>query len=148
MLLGTLAASRLAALPITSFKIRKYYQNKPKFNSVYSRNDLSKIKDGTHIIDLDEFESIRTYWIALYVNVENVTYFDSFEVEHTPKRIRKFMDNKNIITNIYRIQAYDSIICKYFCIEFINSMLKGKSLLEYTNLFPPNKYNKNDKIIL
>ena len=64
-----------------------------------------KIKDGTYIINLDEYESIGTHWIALHVNVENVTFFDSFGVELIPKGIRKFIGNKNIITNIYRMQA-------------------------------------------
>ena len=73
------------------------------------------------------------------MNAKNVTYFDSFIVEHFPKQIRKFIRNKNIITNIYRKQAYDSMMCGYFCIGFINFMLKGKSLLEYTNLFFPNE---------
>ena len=84
----------------------------------------------------------------MYVNDNNLTYFDSFWVEHIPKEIKKFVENKNIITNIYGIQAYDSIMCGYFCIGFIDFMLKGKSLLEYTNLFFPNDYEKNDKIIL
>ena len=91
---------------------------------------LSKIKDGAYIINLDEYESIGTHWVALYVNAENVTYFDSFGVEHIPKEIRKFIGNKNIITNIYRIQAYNSF--GYFCIEFIDFILKDKRLLEYT----------------
>ena len=82
------------------------------------------------------------------MNAENVTYFDRFEVEHTPKEIRKFIGNKNVKPNIYRIQAYDSIMCGYFCFGFIDFMLTGKSLLEYTNLFSPNEYKKNDKIIL
>ena len=84
----------------------------------------------------------------MYVNDNIVTYFDSFRVEHIPKEIKKFIGNKNIITNIYRIQIYDSIMCGYFCIGFIDFMLKGKSLLEYTNLFSSNDYEKNDKIIL
>ena len=105
-------------------------------------------KDGAYIINLGEYESIGTHWITLYVNAKNVTYFDSFGVEHIPKEIRKFIVNKNITTNIYRIQAYDSIMCGYFCIGFIDFMLKGKSLLEYTNLFSPNDYEKNDEIIL
>ena len=84
---------------------------------------------------------------SFYVNGNNVTYFDSFEVEHIPKEIKKFIGNKNI-TNIYRTQAYDSIMCGYFCIGFIDFMFKGKSLLDYTNLFSPNDYEKNDKIIL
>ena len=125
--------------PLTNFEIQRYYQNEPKFNGNYSRNNLSKMQDGAYIINLYEYESIGTHWIALYVNAKNVTYFDSFIVEHIPKQIRKFIRNKNIITNIYRKQAYDSIMCGYFCIGFINFMLKGKSLLEYTNLFSPNE---------
>ena len=82
------------------------------------------------------------------MNGNKIIYFDSFGVEHIPKEIKKFIGNKNIITNIYRIQAYDSIMCGYFCIGFIDFMLKGKSLLDYTNLFSPNDYEKNDKIIL
>ena len=74
-------------------------------------------------------------------------YFDSFRVKYIPKENRKIIKNKNI-TNTYRIQAYDSIKCWYFCNEFIDFMLKGKSLLDYTNLFSPNAYEKNDKIIL
>ena len=133
--------------PLTNFEIEKYYQNEPKFNYVYSRNNLSKIKDGAYIVNLDEYESIGTHWTALYVNAKIVAYFDSFGVEHIPKENKKFIWNKNIITNIHRIQAYDSIMCRYFCIGFIDFMLKGKSLLEYTNLFSPNEYKKNNKIV-
>ena len=84
----------------------------------------------------------------MHVNGNNVTYLNSFGVEHIPKEIKKFIGDKNIITNICRIQAYDSIMCGYFCTGFIDFMLKGKSLLEYINLFSPNDYEKNDKIIL
>ena len=133
---------------LTIFEIQKYYEIKPKFNGVYSRNNLSKIKDGAYIINLDEYESIGTPWIALYVNDNNVTYFGSFGVEHIPKEIKKFIGNKNIIANIYRVQAYDSVMCGYFCTGLIDFMLKGKSLLDYTNLFYLNDYEKNDKIIL
>ena len=84
----------------------------------------------------------------MYVNIKNVTYFDSCGVEYIPKEIREFIGNKNITTNTYRIQAYDSIMCGYFCIKFIDFMLKGKSLLEYTNVFSPSEYKKNDKILL
>ena len=93
--------------PLNNFEIQEYYQNEPKLNGVYSRNDWSKIKDGTYIINLDEYESIGTHWIALYVNAKNVTYFASFGVGHIPKEIKKFIENKSIITNVYRIQAYD-----------------------------------------
>ena len=69
-------------LPLTSFETQKCYQNKPKFNGAYSRNNLSKIKDWAYIINLDEYESIGIHSIALYVNAKNVTYLDSFGVEH------------------------------------------------------------------
>ena len=134
--------------PLTNFEIQKYYQNEPNSNGIYSRNNLPKIKDGAYVINLDEYESIGTHCIALYVNPNNIVYFDSFGVEHIPKEIKKFIENKNIITHIYRIQAYDSIMSGYFCIGFIDFMLKGKSLLDYANLFSLNDYEKNDKIIL
>ena len=79
---------------------------------------------------------------------DNLTYFDSFGVEHVQKEIKKFIGNKNIVTNIYRIQAYDLIMCGYFCNEFIDFILKGNSLSDYTNLFSPGKYEMNAKIIL
>ena len=83
------------------------------------------------------------------VNNNNVTYFDSFGVEHIPKEIKAFIDlSLLLITNIFRIQAYDSIMCGYFCIGFIDFMLAGKTLTEYTNLFSPNNFKKNDDIIL
>ena len=78
----------------------------------------------------------------------NVTYFDSFGVEHIPKEINAFINNKNIKTNILRIQAYDSIMCGYFCIGFIDFMLAGKKLTDYTNLFSPYDFKKNNNIIL
>ena len=75
-------------------------------------------------------------------------YFDSFGVEDIPKEIKKFIINKNIIANIYRVQNYDSIMCGYFCIGSFDYMFKGKSLIDYTNLFSPNHFKKNDYIIL
>ena len=84
----------------------------------------------------------------MYVNDNNVTYFDSFGVEYIQIEIRKSIENRNLISNIYTTQAYDSAMCRYFCIGFVDFMLKGKSLLEYTNLFSPNDNEKNDKIIL
>ena len=68
----------------------------------------------------------------------NVTYFESFGVEHIPKEIKKFIDQSTFLTNIFRIQAYDSIISGYFCIGFIDFMRKGKSLTDFYNFFSPN----------
>ena len=73
--------------PLTNFEMLKYYQNEPKFNGVYSRNNLSKMRDGAYLINLNECKSIGTHWIALFVNNNNVTYFDSFGVDHIPKEI-------------------------------------------------------------
>ena len=132
----------------------KYYENKSRFNSVYSRDNLpNKTKDGAYVIKLDEYSDIGTHWIALYVKKNDSTYFDSFGVEHIPKEIKAFINrpsssasqNRNIKTNIFRIQAYDSILCRYFCIGFIDFMFKGKTLTEYTNLFSPNE--NDDKIL-
>ena len=158
--------------PLTNFEIQEYYQNEPRFNGVFSRDNLpnsirpkglrskelgSTVKNGAYVINLDEYHDIGTHWIALYVNNKIVTYFDSFGVEHIPKEIMKFIARtsfglgsrrKKIIKNIYRIQAFDSIMCGYFCIGFINFMFNGKSLTDYTNLFSPNDFNKSDDIIL
>ena len=127
--------------PLTNFEIQKYYHNQPRFNAVYSRDNLPKLKDGTYVINLDEYSDIGTHWTALYV-LNNVTYFDSFVVEHITQEIKAFIGNKNIKTNIFRIQAYDSIMCGYFCIGFIDFILAGKTLTGFSNLFSPNKILK------
>ena len=100
------------------------------------------------MINLDEYSDIGTHWDILWVDNNDVTYFDSFGVEHIPKEIKAFINNKSIKTNIFRIWAYDSVICGCFCIGFIDFMFKGKTLTEYTNLFSPNNFEKDDDIIL
>ena len=82
------------------------------------------------------------------MNNNDVPYFDSFGVEHIPKEIKEFFKNKNITANIFRIQAYESVMCGYFCIRFIDFMFKGKTLTEFTNLFSPNNFEKNDDMML
>ena len=129
---------------------------------MYSRNNLpNKIKKGAYVINLDEYENTGTHWVSLFVKANEVIYFDSFGVEHILKEINKVIrskelrakaigsavGNKKIKASIFRIQAYDSIMCGYFCIEFINYMLKGKKLLDYTNLFSPNDFKKSDQVI-
>ena len=79
---------------------------------------------------------------SLYVNDKTVIYFDSFGVEHISKEIKKFINNKNIIANIFRIKAYDSIMWGYFCIGFTDFMFNGNSLTDFTNLFSPNNLKK------
>ena len=133
--------------PLTNNEISEYYKNETRFNGVYSRNNLpNKIKKGAYVINLDEYKNTGTHWVYLFVKTKYTVYFDSFGVEHIPKEINKFIRNE-IKSNIFSMQAYDSIMCGYFCIEFINYMLKGKTLLDYTNLFSPNDFKKNDQVI-
>ena len=77
--------------PLTNFEIQKY-ENEPRFNGVYFRDNLPKIKDGAYVISLDESSNIGTDWVSLWVN-NNVTYFDSFGVEHIPKEIKAFINH-------------------------------------------------------
>ena len=113
---------------MTNFEIQKYYQKKPRFNGAYSRDTLPPKKDATYVINLDEYSDIGTHRVALYMEDNNITYFDSFGVEHIPKEIKAFWNRSlSITTNIFRIQSYDSIMCEYFCIGFIDFMLVGKT---------------------
>ena len=117
---------------LTNFEIQKYYQNEPRYNGVYSRDKLPKIKNGAYAINLNEYSDIGTHWVALYVHNNDETYFDSFGVKHIPKEIKAFINrplssasqNKNITANIFRLQAYDSIMCVvlalyWLCIVFV-----------------------------
>ena len=82
----------MPAHPLTNLELQKYYQNEPGFNEVYSHDNLpDRIKDGTYVINHDEYTDIATHWIALYLMYNTITYFDSFGVEHTPKEIKKFI---------------------------------------------------------
>ena len=100
---------------------------------------LYLIKHRAYVINLDEYSDIGTHWVA-YVNNKTVTYFDSFGVEYIPKEIKQFINNKNIIANIFRIQGYDLVMCGYFCVGFNDFMLKGKNLTDFTNIFSPNNF--------
>ena len=107
-----------------------------------------KIKDGTYIINLDQYADVGTHWIALFCKKNDIVYFDSFGLEHIPEEIKEFIKNKNIEANIFRMQENNSVMCGYFCIRFIDFMLAGKKLTDYTNLFSPYYFLKNDSIIL
>ena len=109
---------------MTNFDIPKYYHNEPKFNVVYSRDNLpDKIKDWAYVINLDECCDIGTHWIVLYALNKNVTYFGSFGVEHVPKEIIKFIDKSLITVNIFRKKANYSVMYGYFCIWFTDFKL-------------------------
>ena len=134
----------MAPHPLTNFEVQKYYQNGPKSNRIYSRDKppktkfQEKIKNGAYVINLDEYSDIGTHWIALYVLNNNVTYLDSFGVEHIPKIIRKFIDKSIVVKIIFRKQAYHSVMRECIYIGFIDFMIAGKILTDITNLFSPN----------
>ena len=135
--------------PLTNFEIEKFYQNEPRFNGVFSRDNLpKKVKYGAYVINLDEYADVGTHWIALFFNRNEIVYFDSFGVEHVLVEIKEFIGNKNIIANIFRVQANNSVMCGYFCIGFIDFMLAGKKLTDFTSMFSPYDFKKNDNIIL
>ena len=119
--------------PLKNFEIQKYYQNEPRFNGVYCRNNLpKKIKDGAYVINFDEYAYVGTHL--------EIVYFDVFGAEQIPDKIKEFVGNKNIKANIFRVQANDSVMCGYFCIGFIDFMLAGKKLTDYTNLSSPHDF--------
>ena len=134
--------------PLTNFEIQQYYQNEPRFNGVFSRDNLpKKIKNVSYVINLDEYADVGTHWIGLFYNRNEIVYFDSFGVEHVSEEIKKFVGNKNIKANIFGVQANNSV-CGYFCIGFIDFMLAGKKLTDFTSMFSPYDFKKNDNIIL
>ena len=84
----------------------------------------------------------------MFCKKNEIVYFYSFGVEPIPEEIKEFIGNKNIKANIFRVQANNSVMCGYFCIGFIDFMLAGKKLTDFTNLFSPHDFDKNDSIIL
>ena len=133
--------------PLRNFEIQKYYQNEPRFNGVYSRDNLpEKIKGVAYIINYDEYADIGTHWIALFCNRSEVVYFDSFVVEHVTEETKEFIGNKNLTANIFRVQTNNSVMCGYFCIGLIDFMLAGKDLIDFTSLFFHYEFEKNDDI--
>ena len=126
----------------------KKNENEPRFNGVYSRDNLpDKVKGWAYVINLDERYDIRTHWIALYATNNNVTYFDSFAFEHIPKEIIIFVDKSIAVTNIFIIQAYDSIMCRQSGIGFIDFMIKCNTLTDFTNFSSPNNFKKKHEYI-
>ena len=98
-----------------------------------------------YIINFYEYSDIGTHWVALYVQNNDVTYFDS--LEHILKEIKTFISDENVKKFFFRIQEYNSIMCGYFCIRFIDFMLAGKSLNDFINFFLPNNFKRNDDLI-
>ena len=118
-----------------------YFKGEPKFNDVYSRNNLSNLKKRAYVINLDHLKNAGTHWVVIFMKKDEVIYyFDSVGVEYIPKGILKRIEHKNIKTSIFSM-------CGYFCILFIEYMLNNKTLTDFTNIFSPWDFKKNDEII-
>ena len=97
---------------------------------------------------MNEYADVGTHWIALFCNRNEIVYFDSLGVEHVPEDIKEFIGNKNIKVNMFWVQAKNSVMCRYFSIGFIDFMLAVKKFNDFTNLFSPYDFEKNDTLIL
>ena len=80
--------------------------------------------------------------MALFCKRNEIVYFDSFGVEHVSEEIKEFIENENIKTNIFWVQASNSIMCGYFCIGFIDFMVSGKTLVDFASSFYPYNFEK------
>ena len=126
---------------LANIEIQKNYENESRFNGIYSRDNLSKnIKDGTRVINLDECAGVGTHWITLYISNNDAIYFNSFGVEHIPKEIKKFIGNKNMQTNILRLQANSSIMPRF--LHWIYCFYALTQSFDHTNLFSLYEFEK------
>ena len=130
--------------PLTNFEIQKYYQNDLNLMEFFQEIIFMKkkiIKDGIYVINLDEYADVGTYWIALFCRKIEIVYFDSFGVGYVPEEIKEFIRNENIKANIFRVQANNSIMCRYFCNGLIGFMLAVKKLTDFTSMFSPYDFD-------
>ena len=119
----------------------------PDLMGVISRDNLPRIKDGKYVINIDDKNSKGTHWVSLFINKNTAAYFDYFGIEQIPQEVINKIKDKLITHNIVGIQHNEFIMCGFYCIAFIEYIVGGKKLLDCTNLFSPNDYKKNDKII-
>ena len=114
----------------------------PDLSEFFQEICLKKIKDGAYLINFDEYAGVGTHSIALFCKISEFVYFDSFGVERIPEEIKEFIGNKNIKASIFRLQANNSVMRGYFYIR------KIEKLTDFTTLFSPYDFDKNDNIIL
>ena len=135
--------------PLTNFEIEKYFEDELLFNGVFSRNNLPRItQDGGYVVNLDDKGKSGTHWVAIFINDDRATYFDSFGVEHLPKEVVKFLRGKDLNVNIFRLQPAQSVLCGYYCLKFLDFMFDGKSLTDFTSMFSPTNFLVNDRLLL
>ena len=108
---------------------------------------LKKIKDGAYVINLDEYADVGAHWIALFCNGSEIVYFDNFGAEHVPQEIKEIFGSKNIIAETFRVQANNSVMYGYFWIAFIGFMVAEEKLTDFTSMFSPYDFEKNDNTI-
>ena len=126
-------------LPILSnIKTAKYFNYDPRFNGVFSRDNLPRMKDGAYIINLNDKQSEVRHWVSFFI-------LHSFGIDYIPQKVLRKIKDKSITHNIFRAQSDESIMSEFYCIIFIEYMLAGKTLLDYTNLFSSTNYRNNDK---
>ena len=130
--------------PLANYEIQKYYQNEPRFNGVYSGDNLPKIRDGAYVINLDEYSDIGTHRIAFTYKIMMLLILIVLEYNIFQKKLKHLVV---IETFIFRKEAHDIIMCRHFCILFNNFMLAGKTLTDFTNLFSPDNFKKKDIIL-
>ena len=133
--------------PLSNIEINQYFNYDSKFNGVFSRNNLPRIKYVPYVINLDDKNSKETHSDSLFIDRNTAVYFDSFRIEYIPQKVLNKIKDKSITHSIFRIHDNDSFTCGFCCIVFVEYLLAGTNLLDYTNLFSPNDYKKNDKII-
>ena len=111
------------------------------------RDNLPRIKDEAYVINLDDKKSKGKHWVSLFFDRNTAVYFDSFGIEYSLQEILSKSKDKSITHNLFIIQDDDSIMCRLYCTAFMEKILAGKTLLDYTNLFSRSDYKKNNKII-
>ena len=105
--------------PLSNIDITNYFNYKPRFHGVFSRNNLHRIKDGAYVMNLDDKKRKGTHQVSLF-NVRNTAvYFDSFGIEDIPSEALKKIKDKSITCNAFRMQDNESILCGFYCIAFI-----------------------------
>ena len=96
----------------------------------FSRHNLTRIKDGAHVINPNEKRSKGTHWVSLFIDKNTAVYFNSFKIEYIPQEVLRKIKGKSIMLNIFRIQSDDSIMCEFYCRAFIEYMIARKILLD------------------
>ena len=132
--------------PLSNNEITNCFNYALRFNGVFSRNNLPRTKDGMYVINLDDKKSKETRWVFLLIDRNTAVYFDSFGIEYISQEVLNKIRGKSITDNIFRIQDNKSLMCGFYSITFIQYMFSEKTLSDYTKLFSPNDYKKNNKI--